>query len=146
MDWQTVKCLVIAGPGFVKDDFKKHMDEEAVRQDLRQDWSSRSLYYGHRTWGKGGDRVDSIVHLSLHINIISLGIDAALSTSFCGIASYTASTQAYYLEQIQDCPGPCIISIPAQHQGSPIKSRAGQSNQGKRKVLYRALLCPCDLL
>ena len=35
IDWETVKCLVIAGPGFVKDDFKKHMDEEAVRKDLR---------------------------------------------------------------------------------------------------------------
>lgn len=35
IDWDTVKCLVIAGPGFVKDDFKKYMDEEAVRRDLR---------------------------------------------------------------------------------------------------------------
>lgn len=35
VNWETVKCLVIAGPGFVKDDFKKHMDAEAVRRDLR---------------------------------------------------------------------------------------------------------------
>lgn len=35
VDWETVKCLVLAGPGFVKDDLKKHMEEEAVRRDLR---------------------------------------------------------------------------------------------------------------
>ena len=35
VDWNIVKCLVLAGPGFVKDDFKKHMEEEAVRQDIR---------------------------------------------------------------------------------------------------------------
>ena len=35
VNWDIVKCLVIAGPGFVKDDFKKFMEEEAVRRDLR---------------------------------------------------------------------------------------------------------------
>lgn len=35
VDWEIVKCLVLAGPGFVKDDFKKHLEEEAVRRDLR---------------------------------------------------------------------------------------------------------------
>ena len=35
IDWDIVKCLVLAGPGFVKDDFKKHLEEEAVRRDLR---------------------------------------------------------------------------------------------------------------
>jgi len=35
IDWDIVKCLVVAGPGFVKDDFKKHLEEEAVRRDLR---------------------------------------------------------------------------------------------------------------
>lgn len=35
IDWEIVKCLVVAGPGFVKDDFKKHLEEEAVRRDLR---------------------------------------------------------------------------------------------------------------
>ena len=40
VNWDIVKCLVIAGPGFVKDDFKKFMEEEAVRRDLR--WRPRS--------------------------------------------------------------------------------------------------------
>eukprot|EP00798_Chlamydomonas_sp_ICE-L_P020736 gene20736-27552_t len=35
VDWNIIKCLVIAGPGFAKDSFKEHMDLEAVRQNIR---------------------------------------------------------------------------------------------------------------
>lgn len=35
VDWEVVKCLVIAGPGFTKDSFKTFLEAEAVRQDNR---------------------------------------------------------------------------------------------------------------
>ena len=35
VDWEIVKCLVIAGPGFTKDSFKTFLEAEAVRQDNR---------------------------------------------------------------------------------------------------------------
>ena len=35
VDWGVVRCLVIAGPGFTKDQFKRYLDEEAVRKDVR---------------------------------------------------------------------------------------------------------------
>ena len=35
VDWDVVKCLVIAGPGFTKDSFKAFLEVEAVRQDYR---------------------------------------------------------------------------------------------------------------
>ena len=35
LDWGIVRCLVIAGPGFTKDQFRKYLDEEAVRRDVR---------------------------------------------------------------------------------------------------------------
>ena len=35
IDWGVVKCLVVAGPGFTKDAFLKHLDKEIVRQDKR---------------------------------------------------------------------------------------------------------------
>ena len=35
VDWDVVKCLVIAGPGFTKDSFKAFLEAEAVRQDNR---------------------------------------------------------------------------------------------------------------
>ena len=35
VDWDIVKCLVVAGPGFTKDAFRAHLDAEAVRQDIR---------------------------------------------------------------------------------------------------------------
>ncbi len=35
VDWEVVKCLVIAGPGFAKDEFRKHLEAEAVRQNIR---------------------------------------------------------------------------------------------------------------
>ncbi|GIL69796.1 hypothetical protein Vretifemale_597 [Volvox reticuliferus] len=35
VDFSVVKCLVIAGPGFAKDQFKDYMDAEAVRRDVR---------------------------------------------------------------------------------------------------------------
>lgn len=35
VNWELIKCLVIAGPGFAKDSFKAHIDSEAVRQDLK---------------------------------------------------------------------------------------------------------------
>ena len=35
VDWEVVKCLVIAGPGFTNDSFKTFLDAEAVRQDNR---------------------------------------------------------------------------------------------------------------
>ena len=35
VDWEVVRCLVIAGPGFTKDSFKAFLDAEAVRQDNR---------------------------------------------------------------------------------------------------------------
>ena len=35
VDWAVIKCLVIAGPGFVKDQFKQYLEAEAVRRDIR---------------------------------------------------------------------------------------------------------------
>lgn len=35
VDWGVIKCLVIAGPGFVKDQFKQYLETEAVRRDIR---------------------------------------------------------------------------------------------------------------
>lgn len=35
VDWEVVRCLVIAGPGFTKDSFRGFLDAEAVRQDNR---------------------------------------------------------------------------------------------------------------
>ncbi|GAX81344.1 hypothetical protein CEUSTIGMA_g8775.t1 [Chlamydomonas eustigma] len=35
VDFSTVKCLVIAGPGFAKDQFKEYLDTEAVRREVR---------------------------------------------------------------------------------------------------------------
>jgi protein pelota len=35
VDWEIVKCLVIAGPGFAKEGFKEYLDLEAQRKDLR---------------------------------------------------------------------------------------------------------------
>lgn len=35
VDWSIVKCLVIAGPGFTKDEFRSFLDAEAVRRDDR---------------------------------------------------------------------------------------------------------------
>lgn len=35
VDWRIVRCLVIAGPGFMKDQFKDYVFAEAVRRDSR---------------------------------------------------------------------------------------------------------------
>lgn len=35
VDWEIVKCLVIAGPGFAKEGFKDFLDLEAQRKDVR---------------------------------------------------------------------------------------------------------------
>lgn len=35
VDFSVVKCLVIAGPGFAKDQLKEYMDAEMVRRDIR---------------------------------------------------------------------------------------------------------------
>ncbi|PNW78741.1 hypothetical protein CHLRE_09g388615v5 [Chlamydomonas reinhardtii] len=35
VDFGVVKCLVIAGPGFAKDQFKEHLEQEAVRREVR---------------------------------------------------------------------------------------------------------------
>lgn len=35
VDWGIVKCLVIAGPGFAKEQFREYLLAEAVRQDLK---------------------------------------------------------------------------------------------------------------
>lgn len=35
VDWSIVRCLVIAGPGFTKEEFRKYLDAEAVRRDIR---------------------------------------------------------------------------------------------------------------
>ena len=35
VDWNIVRCLVIAGPGFMKDQFKDYLHAEAVRRDTR---------------------------------------------------------------------------------------------------------------
>ncbi len=35
VDWDVVKCLVLAGPGFTKDSFKTFLEAEAIRQDYR---------------------------------------------------------------------------------------------------------------
>jgi protein pelota len=35
VDWNIVRCLVIAGPGFTKEEFRKYLDAEAVKRDVR---------------------------------------------------------------------------------------------------------------
>ncbi|PSC74054.1 PELOTA 1 isoform X1 [Micractinium conductrix] len=35
VDWEIVRCLVIAGPGFAKDQFKEYLDKEAQRREAR---------------------------------------------------------------------------------------------------------------
>lgn len=35
VDWDIVKCLVIAGPGFAKDQFLEFLTAEAVKRDLK---------------------------------------------------------------------------------------------------------------
>ncbi|EFN59828.1 hypothetical protein CHLNCDRAFT_29371 [Chlorella variabilis] len=35
VDWDIVRCLVIAGPGFAKDQFREYLDKEAQRRELR---------------------------------------------------------------------------------------------------------------
>ncbi|KAG2453121.1 hypothetical protein HYH02_002451 [Chlamydomonas schloesseri] len=35
VDFAVVKCLVIAGPGFAKDQFKEYLEQEAVRREVR---------------------------------------------------------------------------------------------------------------
>jgi protein pelota len=35
VDWEVVKCLVIAGPGFAKESFKAYLDAEAVKREVR---------------------------------------------------------------------------------------------------------------
>ena len=35
VDWDIIKCLVIAGPGFAKDKFHEYLDAEAVKRDLK---------------------------------------------------------------------------------------------------------------
>ena len=35
VDWEIVKCLVIAGPGFAKEGFKEYLDLEMQRKDVR---------------------------------------------------------------------------------------------------------------
>ncbi|KAL4422403.1 hypothetical protein ABPG75_008600 [Micractinium tetrahymenae] len=35
VDWDIVRCLVIAGPGFAKEQFREHLDQEAQRREVR---------------------------------------------------------------------------------------------------------------
>ena len=35
VDWDIVKCLVIAGPGFAKDKFLEFLTAEAVKRELK---------------------------------------------------------------------------------------------------------------
>ncbi|PRW60647.1 PELOTA 1 isoform X1 [Chlorella sorokiniana] len=35
VDWDIVRCLVIAGPGFAKDEFREYLDKEAQRREAR---------------------------------------------------------------------------------------------------------------
>ncbi len=40
VDWSIVRCLVIAGPGFMKDQFRDYVFAEAVRRDSRYSLAS----------------------------------------------------------------------------------------------------------
>lgn len=42
VDWNIVKCLVIAGPGFAKDSFKEYLNLEAQRKELKEWLANRS--------------------------------------------------------------------------------------------------------
>ena len=42
VDWEVVRCLVIAGPGSAKDDFRKYLDLEMVRQNVRSAFCPRA--------------------------------------------------------------------------------------------------------
>lgn len=35
VDWDIVRCLVIAGPGFAKEQFREYLDKEAQRREVR---------------------------------------------------------------------------------------------------------------
>ncbi|GAB4814633.1 hypothetical protein N2152v2_001679 [Parachlorella kessleri] len=42
VDWGVVRCLVIAGPGFTKDQFKEYLDAEAQRREVKPLLTHRS--------------------------------------------------------------------------------------------------------
>jgi len=42
VNWEVVKCLVLAGPGFTKDQLRKYIDEESVRSNQRALMDNRS--------------------------------------------------------------------------------------------------------
>jgi protein pelota len=35
VDWEVVRCLVIAGPGFAKEQFRAYLEQEAQRREAR---------------------------------------------------------------------------------------------------------------
>lgn len=35
VNWEVVRCFVIAGPGFTKDEFLEYLTAQAVKQDIR---------------------------------------------------------------------------------------------------------------
>jgi protein pelota len=54
VDWNVVKCLVIAGPGFAKDTFKTYLDAEAVRREVRPLIENKSSIVVAQVRGGGG--------------------------------------------------------------------------------------------
>ena len=44
VDFDIVKCVLIASPGFLKDDFFKYLMEEAVRQDKKILLQNKSVF------------------------------------------------------------------------------------------------------
>lgn len=70
MCFLVVKCVLVASPGFVKDQFIAYLFKEAVRQDCKILLENRSKFMlvhsssGHKYSLKGQSLLYSLIHLS----------------------------------------------------------------------------------
>ena len=89
VDWSLIKCLVIAGPGFAKDQFKQFLEAEAVRRDIRCSlrvpclpWIADLVYRrvkGIRCGCMGGERIIIQVGKRISVKILPSWTSASLT-------------------------------------------------------------------
>lgn len=134
VDWDIVRCLVIAGPGFAKDEFREYLDKGGIRLDLlRNVWlqmvgllerqggpgvsKGRSFGFGRASSGRwcllGACRCCATSFRPgglLCCSCIHSQVPAACCRGAAARGTHPAS------QPLQNPAGPCLICLQALHQ------------------------------
>lgn len=131
VDWKIVRCLVIAGPGFTREEFRKYLEAEAVRRDIRYVLSVHTIKERPKLCWHGHFKYCTSRHEGL---LVPLWDRDLLTNKQKIITAHASSAYKHALREVLQAQGIALqikvaehlshLQIPLHASNSPMSSKA----------------------